>query len=246
MIEPKILWQGTIEQSQLEVSVVEASKSNRAIDPQVEGKLRENWNQKLSEAGEKGSTLYDGESYRLETFSFEDGQARLEVSPMRFSVRSTLKKIPELETLGERYYSHGLSVGGFVMTNDGQYVFARKSSKSASSLQRDIIGGVLERIEPLSGEGVLNMNRTELHEEINISPEMIEHMRIIGLVRSSTTDIVIVTTTALKVSANELRVLFDKREDKELEAIEFVAPENLEAYLYELGGYKPTMGQLLR
>jgi hypothetical protein len=245
MIDPKVLWQGEISESQLKVNLVEASKSNRAIDPEVEGKLQASWRQKGIEANENGAKLYDGTSYRLENLSFNEDTLTIEVSPMKFSVRSTLKKMPQLETLGEAYFSHGLSVGGFVKTKDSQYIFVRKSSKSASSLQRDVIGGVLETIEPQSGEGVLNMNRTELKEEVNVSPSMIEDMKVIGIVRSSTTDILIVTDTQLSIASAELRELFEKREDRELEGIEFVSPENLATYLEELGGYKTTMGKLL-
>jgi len=151
----------------------------------------------------------------------------------------------ELSELGEAYYSHGLSVGGFVVTKDGKYIFGQKASKSVSSLKHDIIGGVLEKIDPMSGEGVLNMNKVELEEEINVSAHDINDIKIIGLVRSPSTDIVIVTFTTLNILADELKSLFEKRRDLELEAIEFIDSENLNNYLNKLGGYKPAMARLL-
>jgi hypothetical protein len=163
---------------------------------------------------------------------------------MKFSLRSTLKRAPELEALGEEYYSHGLSVGGFVITRDGQYVFAQKSNQSASSLKEDIIGGVLEEIDPFSGEGIINMNRQELMEEINVVDSMVDSIRMVGIVRSSSTDIVIITSTSLRITTSELRQLFEQRQDQELSALIFVAPENLEDYLNHLGGYKPLLRQL--
>lgn len=243
-IQPKILWQGSIDESQL--TVTSTDQSNRAIDTNVEAKLRASWNQKVIEAQSKGAVLYDGISYRLEEFTFNNGVLSFTVSPMQFSVRSTLKKMPELVTLGEEYYSHGLSIGGFLITSDGKHVFARKSAKSMSSLQRDFVGGVLESIEPMSGIGLLNENKRELKEEVNVDAEMIDTMKIIGLVRSSTTDIVIATSTKLNISSSELKDIFDKREDLELEGIEIIDPENLNNYLNELGGYKPTMAKLLK
>ncbi|MEI7578666.1 MAG: hypothetical protein WCJ58_01345 [bacterium] len=245
MIKPKILWKGVIEQEQLKVTIIKPEQSNRVIDLDLEGKLTAKWQEKLEEAREKGAILYDGQSYRLESFTFQNGFAYLTVSPLKFSIRSTLKTMPQLENLGETYYSHGLSVGGFVITNDGYYVFARKSRKSASSLTKDIIGGVLEKIEPETSVGIFNMNKIELQEEINVKPEMINMMKILGLVRSTSTDIVIVTSTLLNLSAAELKSLFEKRVAKELAVIEFIPSKNLSDYLVQLGGYKPLLGLLL-
>lgn len=244
-IEPVILWKGEISASQVLVSKIDQSESNRAINTNVEARLKENWAQKIKEDEAKGIVLYDGISYRLETFSFNDGILSIAISPINFSVRSTLKKMPELVELGESYYSHGLSVGGFVVTSDGKYIFARKSNKSASSLQQDIIGGVLENVNPVSGEGILNENLREIKEEINVDQAAINNMKIIGLVRSSTTDIVITTLTTLNISAAELKEIFEDRDDLELEGIDIVDHSDLDNYLEQLGGYKPIMRTLL-
>lgn len=244
MIKPKILWQGAITEDELNVELVDSSKSNRAIDPTVEAKLQDKWEQQLVEAKEKGATLYDGTSYRLEEIDFDGKRLSIKVSPMKFRVRSTLKKMPELEELGEMYYSHGLSVGGFVITTDSQYVFATKSNKVFSETKRDIIGGVLEVIEPFSGKGIFEMNKRELREEINVDSEMIKEMKVIGIVLSPSTDIIIITLTKLKLSVSELKVIFEKRADLELEGIEFVSLQELNNYLESLGGYKPVMKKL--
>lgn len=70
-------------------------------------------------------------------------------------------------------------------------------------------------------------------------------MKIVGIVRSPTTDIEIITFTQLSISSEELRNFFDKREDKELDNFILVEPENLTSFLNELGGYKSAMLELL-
>jgi hypothetical protein len=246
MIQPTILWHGNVDESRVRINFIEAHESNRRIDPEVESRLPELWLHKTTEAAEKDQTLYDGTSYRLETFTASNDGLEVTVSPMKFSIRSTLKRVQALETLGEEFYSHGLSVGGFVITCDGQYVFAQKSARSSSSLHEDLIGGVYEEIEMVPRLGVFDMNREELKEEINVDPTMIDDMRILGLIRSSSTDVVIITSTQLRITASELREVFERREDTELEGIVYVAPENLHEYLYQLGGYKPLMIRLIR
>lgn len=243
MIEAKLLWKGSASEKEIDVEINDVS--SRKIEPTIESKLEGMWKEKLNEANRKGTNLYDGISYRLDSFQVVEKGVKLTVSPIKFSVRSSLKRIPELEHLGEEYYSHGLSVAGFVVTNDGKYVFAKKSSTSASSLKTDIIGGVLEEIQPPTGEGIFNMGRKELKEEINTDGKDITEMRVVGIVRSPSTDIVIVTYTQLSLSEYELRQKFEAREDKELEGIEFVGGSELKRYLNDLGGYKPTMIQLI-
>jgi hypothetical protein len=245
MIQPTILWQGTIDESRVSINFIEAHESNRRIDPEIEGRLPDMWHRKTIEAAERDEILYDGTSYRLETFSVSSDGLEITVSPMKFSIRSTLKRVPELEELGEEFYSHGLSVGGFVITSDGQYVFAQKSARSSSLLREDLVGGVYEKFDTGPRIGIFDMNREELKEELNVDPTMIESMRILGIIRSSTTDIIIITTTRLHISASELQEIFEMREDEELQGIVYVAAENLHDYLNQLGGYKPLMSRLI-
>lgn len=137
MIKPKILWQGSIIEDQLVVNLIDSSKSNRAVDLTVESKLQDVWEQQLAESREKGTILYDGISYRLEEFKFDGKKLVLIVSRMKYHIRNTLKKMSELEDLGEAYYSHGLSIGGFVVTTDdvlnqgyasnGEYILTPKT-----------------------------------------------------------------------------------------------------------------------
>jgi len=246
MIKPEILWKGEIRESGITVNIIPEAESNRRKDPELESEFcPKEWQSRLLEAQEKGQELYNGTSYRMESFDFEDGRLALTVSPIEFSKRWTLKRSPRLEQLGEEYYSHGLSTAGFVQTSDGKYIFTQKSGKSASVLKIDIIGGVLEKIEPASGVGLFNNNRKELKEEINVDPTMINDMRVIGLVRSHTTDIVIVTFTKLNITLEQLHGVFDQREDFELEGIEVVEADDLEGFLIQQGGYKPFLFELL-
>lgn len=246
MIESKILWQGTLFEKDINVKIITEEKSNRAKEKKIETEiLPRMWKEKVIEAKTKNQTLYDGTSYRLESFKYDNNKMNITVSPIKFSIRSSLKKLPELESLGEKYYSHGLSVGGFVVTNDGNFLFANKSDKSSSSLKIDIIGGVLEKIEPCSGIGILNANKNELKEELNIDSSMIDEIKIIGIVRSHTTDIVIVTYTILNLSSEEVQNNFEKRNDKELDSIEYVNELEVGEFLERLGGYKWVLKELL-
>jgi len=227
MIKPKLLWQGSISEKKIFVKVIDQLKSNRLIDPVMESKLQQDWIEEIRKAKERGSILYDGRSYRLEDFKFLAGELFIEVSTIMFSTRSPLKKRTELEELGEGYYSKGLSIGGFVETTDGSFVFAVKSDSVVSNTPRDIIGGVVEIIDPISGEGLLNMNRIELKEEINVDKLMINMMKVIGLIRSSSTDIIICTHTKIGLSDSEVNSLFAKKINPELKEIEFVSSHNL-------------------
>ncbi len=245
LIPPKILLAKEIEPEKITIELINETQSNRVTNSQIESLLEDNWNKKLNEAKRKDITLYDGTSFRLEKFSIDNESLKIVVSPIKFSVRSTLKKLPDLAKLGEAYFSHGLSVGGIVQTLDDQYLFITKSNKSASDTKTDIIGGVLEKLEPLSGIGIVNMNYQELNEEANIDKSMVQNTKVIGLVRSYTTDIIIVTFTKLNVTAEQVRQLFRTNHDSEIADINFVLKNRLSSYLNGLGGYKPAIATLL-
>lgn len=243
-IQPKILWKGSLSAEQVSVKII--LESNRKTNPEIEAELKRKWAKDSAFALQNNIELYDGISYRLEHYEFQNQKLEITVSPLRYSIRNSLKRLPQLAELGESYYSQGLSVGGFVVTTDDKFIFARKSAHSASTVKTDIVGGVLEEIEPVSGAGILNLNKKEIYEELNLVAAFIESMKIIGLVRSNTTDVMIITATKLNIPSAKLVELFNSRADFELDAIDIVNAQELTSYLRRLGGYKPLIIELLK
>ncbi len=243
MIEPKVLFVGPIDSSKLKVDVVE---SNRRTNPQIDQMVEEKWKELKSWADREGRTLFNGTSYRLNTVTEVDDAVKLEVAEIKYNIRRSLAGLSDiLSEYGEDFYGKGMAIGGPVRTLDGKYVFGLRSGKSVTPTDIDFIGGILEDFEFKDGSSLLEKDKSELCEELGIGDLDIRSIEILGLVLSNTGNVIVITFTDLAVNSNQLSQLFSNA-DEEMKKIIFVEENALKNYLNNLGGYKPSVVELLQ
>src|SRR5260221_3610457 len=139
MPAPRLLLKGKILREDITIHFNATSK--RKINPVIESKIKEVWAETYKIATEKGQTIYNGESYRVDDYKYENGKLALTLSKFTYEVRSSLNKLAaEIELLGDdQYYSRGFAIGGFLKTSDGKYIFGQRSGKNVTSNTIDFI-----------------------------------------------------------------------------------------------------------
>lgn len=85
----------------------------------------------------------------------------------------------------------------------------------------------------------------ECKEEVNIDPQAISPAHVLGIVRSASTNVIIIYHLELNLTAAEVKVLFVQENDGEMKGLVFVEQSKLKSYLHSLGGYKPQVAELL-
>ena len=244
MEDSQILLKGNFSAEDIIIHNVE--QSNRKIDPEVEASLAQVWENNFKIAKEQGKLIFDGESFRLEEFKVINGKLELTVSKFKYSVRSSLVSLaPKLIGKGMEYTANGLAIAGFIRTSDGKYIFGGKSGKTTSTLKVDFIGGIVEPKELKNGKDLIECNKAELKEEINIDAQDIQDIEVTGIIFSPTSNIIILTNTELNLTSEEVLEKFRLENDGEISEIIFKSPEELPDYVKEIGSYKPQALELL-
>lgn len=246
MIQPKVILKGPFHSENISITI--SDTSNRKLDKTLEGTLLSIWDKTYSDAKAKGQIIYDGESYRLNSFETKDNSLNLVLSKFKYHIRSSLNAAKDdLEKLGEEYYGNGLSIGGFIETSDGKFIFGKRSGRSTTANDIDFIGGVLEVADLRGWEDIILRNKTEIKEELGLEARYIDSIKFLGLIRAPSTNIILLTHTKLNVSSQEAQKLFEESDlkDDEMSGVEVVEKEELEDYLKKLGGYKIAVVDLL-
>ncbi len=243
-MQPKVIAKGPFKPEDISIKVNKTSE--RKIATEIEAKLQETWKQIVIEATSKGQKICDGESYRLDNLQLQGDKITLYLSKFKYSIRKPLSELnAEIESYGDEYCSRGLAIGGLIKTTDGLYIFGKRSDKSSTKARIDFIGGVLEEIEIKDGHDLIRKNKEEILEETGIDNSNINNIEILGLVSSNSSIVVIVTVSSLNIDSTKAREIFKSKKDDEMAELIFINSDGLKNYLNELGGYKPTVVNLL-
>lgn len=244
MINPQIILKGKYSPEDIEIRI--SPKSNRKINPRLERRIKKHWAKVYAEAKKEGKLIYNGTSYRLDSFRAQGKKLILNVSTLKFCERIGLRDFQdELEKLGEDYYGKGLGIGGFILTSDDYYVFGERNGKTMSRSQFDFIGGLLDTKEEFNGRELFNANFHEIKEEINVSRKSILDMFVAGMLLSPTTTVLIVTQTKLNITKKDVVVLFAKARDDEMKDLVFVHKDEIKEFLKRMGPKRKITAQLL-
>lgn len=246
MIQPRILIKGDFTSKNIEITT--NLISNRAISDDVEKRIDTVWQETIENAKKNNQLIFDGESFRLDSYIVDAGILKLELSKFKYKVRSSLNKLKnELEKLGEEYYCNGLAIGGIIKTKDNKFVFGRRSGNTITNNSEDFIGGILEPDVIKDAEDLFKYNKQEILEEIGLNENHIISQKLIALVLSPSTNIIMLTFTKLNIDSDEIKNIFEQSNDKfEMSELVFIEEDKLIEYLHNLGGYKVAVVKLLR
>jgi hypothetical protein len=244
MIHPQILALGKFSAENL---IISTSPSTRKIDPTIENQLDALWEAKVKLATEKGLNLYNGVSYRLNSFKQENNQLLVDLGTIEYKVRDGLVQIPEYFNLPSEYYRNGCYTGATVKTADGHYLMVELSGKSMNPNKTDLIGGILETPPDVEkGQDIFNAFLRELEEEAVVKEDEVNELYLRSIYLDHKTNIAFHFEVSLKLTAGEILERF-KRETKDQDIktlLTLTRDEYLKA-LQEHNAGKQLVGKIL-
>ncbi|HKF49018.1 MAG TPA: NUDIX hydrolase [Terracidiphilus sp.] len=192
--------------------------------------------------------LWDGTYYRvLNAAELKDSAASrpgtMRLGTVRYRYIATLPALWEQHTrCGLEPLEH-LSIGALIRTRDGYYLFGRRAQDGSI----DMIGGGVQSDEMVVGSGGdLEENLyKEIREEVGIGRADIHALEGIGMVRSATSNMILVGHARTVLSKADAEARFAARTDPEMAEPEFVAEDELSEFLRASGDYRRLVAELL-
>ncbi len=242
MITPSIILKKTFAPE--EINIIKKSETNRSIDKNLEQKAKMAWKEILKESNEN---LWDGTCYRLDNIEeVKNGSLNFEISTIKYSLVIGYKEISKENKLATEQYSNHISTGGLIKTSDDIYIFGNKN-EDLKNPQISLIGGGLQEdeLEVNSGMDIQRNLFKEIKEEINLSEQDVLRSKIIGILMSGSSGIIIVFETILKISSQLVLEKFKKRCDEEIKSLVFIPQNRLKDFIAEQKDYGSLISDLL-
>ena len=159
----------------------------------------------LQQAQQEGRTIYNGISYRLNSFKQDGNRLAVELAPFEYKMRDGLVKVPGYFNLSEPYYRKGGYTAATVKTADDKYLMVKLSGKSMNMNTIDTLGGIFDaEPEAKTGMDVFRSLYKELSEEALITEQDIDECYLRALILERQTNIGFYFEVKLKVGAKEI------------------------------------------
>lgn len=232
----KILFQGNY--SNQNVTCHFNQQSLRKIDPVIEQKAVQLWQQKIQQAQEAGKKIWDQPVYRLDKFHLDRDNCVLDFSTIPFSIRTSLKDFTEdLVKKGEDYLPMAVYSSIFIETTDGVFVFGEKSDEFVANHKYSYIGGVSNQIDGFKGDpNPFVSASSEITEELGIEDNDIEEVKLLGGLKTESCNLALVFYSKLKLNQKEVMKKFKIGNDLEMENLFFAKKGDLqEVCLHKIG-----------
>ncbi len=241
MLQPKVLVLGKFTPKDLKVTL---SDSNRKIDPGIESQLEDLWQQKLKRAAEEGRTIYNGLSYRLNSFNKDQNTLTVDLSILEYKVRDGLIDVPGFLDLPEDYYRKGCYTTATVRTSDDRYLMVELSGKSMNMNTIDLLGGIMEtEPEVRDGNDIFRSMYKELEEEALITEKDIADSYLRSLYLERRTNICFYFEVVLNISSEEIANRFETMaSDQDIKSIKAFTKSE---YLAALQNHNPNKQLIL-
>lgn len=224
MITPQLLAKGQFRPEDLVVSV---SPSNRKIDNAVEDQIEGLWSVKLQSALAAGKTIYNGLSYRLNSWTLVDNKLHLDFGVFDFKTRECVIDAEGYFDLSEEYFRKGCHTLSTIRTSDNQYLLVELSGKSMNLNPIDFIGGIMEtNFAMQTSEDVFGSFSEELEEEACIQRSDIELWYLALIYLNANTNIGFYFEVVLNIPAETLLQRFKETgKDQDIKAIRIFSKE---------------------
>ena len=184
MYEPRILLKGPFS---LDAFALSATREPWGCDDAYEALVAEAWAHRIAAAARRNQTLWDGTHYRL--VDLEDltgGRGILRLGTAAFRHIATYRPLHQEHTARGLAPFHHISTAALLGTADDHYVFGRRAINGTI----DFIGG---GFQPGEGPPDLAANVSkEIREEIGIEADRLGPMTGLGVVMSTTSNVIFV------------------------------------------------------
>ena len=214
---------------------VTVSKSNLTLTSAIEKRIEEIWQEKLIESKERGNQIFNGESYRVNFWSFKQSTLNLDLSIYDYKHRlGLITMIGSGEISAAKYPHNGCFVGATVLTADGYYVMVKLSGKSMNKNTIEMLGGMVETETSFSSQDFLfTVLYQELQEEADIKKADILDCHLQAMFTGGTSHFGFYFVVSLGISSTELQNRFANNQDIDIESLVFL---DKDTYLETLRG----------
>jgi 8-oxo-dGTP pyrophosphatase MutT (NUDIX family) len=236
MYEPRILLKGPFVLDAFELAPVDRHWS---ANPAYDAAVAEHWERRVQDAAARGHHLWDGTHYRLDDLSDLAAGGTLRLGTVAFRHIATFRMLHEMHRAQGLEPFHHVSTAALLGTADGFYVFGKRAINGAI----DFIGG---GFQPEGGapDFAANMLK-EIREETGIAPDQLGAMTGLGVVRSSTSNILVMAGLSTALTCDGVLEAFARREDDEMAEPVFVPAGDVVAYLRAMTDYRALVADLL-
>jgi len=189
--------------------------------------------------------LWDGTYYRVlnpEIFNEGRWSGPILLGTIAYRYIATFPSLSREHARLELDPLNHLSTVGLIRTTDRLYVFGVRRRPGAV----DLIGGGVQsdEFEIQSGADLEKNLYKEILEETGLNQEDIGKLVGIGVVVSSTSNVLVAGHAQLKVDSVEVARRFQQRTEDEMERLIFVADEGVREFLTQMNDYRNLLPQL--
>ena len=222
---------------------VESCEKQWSVPRDYEDLVRAEW-QRLTR--DEHRNLWDGNSYRVLNAPRLDARAgnfTLLLGTIRYRYIATFSALHDAHSSMALEPLNHLSTIALIETLDGFYIFGRRTRNGAVEL---IGGGVQPDELPVSTGADIEQNLyKEIREEIGIRHQDVHQTHGLGIVSSSTSNILIVGRALISLSTSDVEKQFSERVDDEIDRLIFVPRTELREFLLAMSDYRKLIPQLL-
>lgn len=218
-----------------------------SVDEKYIKRVADCWEEKQKHAREHNVHIWDGTHYRienLEELSESKEKITLRLGTIAYRYIATFGDLKH--TLAEKTIEgpRHLATGAIIRTSDNLYFFGKRSYNG----KIDLIGGGVQpdEIVVTCGSDLEKNLRKEMEEEAGIQDIHIEHLEGVGILHSTSSNVVIISLVHLRVSRKEMQEIFNTRTDDEMSELVFVDEANLCSFLEAMDTYRPFIPTLLK
>lgn len=216
-------------------------------DPEYDLRASEAWAERMQYEAKRNGQVWDGINYRVANVTELDGARgpiSLRLGRIRYRYIATFRTLFALHRAHGLEPLHHLSTAAMIRTSDGWYVFGRRRVDGSI----DLIGGGAQADElPIATGADLEANLVkEIREETGLDAEHLQRQIAIGILRSQTSNILIISRVETSLARDAIEEAFAGREDDEMARLEYVPQTGIGAYLLNLGGYRPLIPNLMQ
>ena len=240
---PRVLLKGPFDFDKIEIRHSERGWSPNA---HYDASVTVAWKQRQQEAADGGFEIWDGTYYRAENaehLADSDGVLRLRLGTVSY------RYIATYPTLRDQHARHALdplyhlATAALICTIDGWYLFGRRTRNGSV----DLIGGGVQpdEMEIASGSDLARTLLKEIREETGIPGTDVRRMLGLGVLLSSTTNVLLLSEVDLGVARSAVEQVFGGREDDEMAELVFVRKDQLRWFLSTLTDYRQLMPAIL-
>ncbi len=237
MHEPRILLKGPFPLDAFDLCAVDEPWR---CDHAFEALVAEAWAKRVAAAAERHHTLWDGTHYRLTHLEdLTDGRGVLRLGTASFRHIATYRPLHEAHRARGLAPFHHISTAALLGTADGHYVFGKRAINGTI----DFIGG---GFQPDDAPPDLGRNvHKEIHEELGIASDRLGPMTGLGVVMSTTSNVLVIAALDTTLTCDGVREAFARREDDEMAEPVFVPGDGIAAYLRAMTDYRLLVAELL-